>query len=154
MLYSLRCTCVQVTVSCSQVSRIMKLCWTLKPVLANPIPCLTKWDQLACREYARLVGGIWLDPDRNRVCVFNWKPDCISGTELAFRSMSAPPLTAPFQRLAPDGVASVHFVNDENCWLKQYKVQEGRLVPPPSQAAQAATTVAIGQYSVRYQPSS
>lgn len=86
------------------------------------------------------------------MCVFNWEQDCIQGTELKFSSMSVPLSTTPFQCLSADGVSSVHFVNSENCWIKQYKVQEGRLLRSPNQVAQAAATVAMGQYNVSLSP--
>ena len=88
--------------------------------------------------------GVWTDMDRSALCVFSWRPDCIQGTRLVFDSMTMPPLRAPFQRLASDGVTAVRIMDEKHCWLKEYKVNGGHLVRSPSAVAEAAASVAVG----------
>lgn len=93
--------------------------------------------------------GVWIDADRNTLCVFSWKQNCILGTRLQFDSMASPALRSCFCCLSSEGEVSIDLQADaRHCWLREYHMQAGRLRKSSCENAEAAARVAIGGNSV------
>ena len=111
-------------------------------------PACAEGQAVLCRDFEQMV-GVWTDADRNSLCVFDWRSNCVEGTRLMFDSMRGAPSRTPFCRLSSEGQVSMDLQpGSKNCWLREYHVQDGRLIKSSCEKAEAATSVAIGRNNV------
>ena len=130
---------------CSSSAAIANNCMA-SPMIRYRVPAWLRALYPLLQHYEHLI-GVWSSSEERGLFIFAWAPDCIQGAHLVFDSFKLPPLRSPFLRMAADGVTSVEVMRSGHCWLREYRVREGRLAYSPCDVAEAAASVAAGSHS-------